>query len=97
MAFNKNKLWDIISKSVSCSKYPQTFSSPETCQFQDNSLVLVRTGLLWAASYLIMLVQIEQKYLENLTHHIRGHSIIKFALRREGFQLKCEQMKTGGR
>ena len=42
-----------------------------------------------------MLVKIEQKHLENLTYHVRGHSIIKFALRREGVPSKCEYMQTG--
>ena len=44
-----------------------------------------------------MLVKIGQKYIENQTHHIRGHSIIKFALRGEALPLKCEHMQTGGR
>ena len=44
-----------------------------------------------------MLVKMEQIYLENLTHHIREHSIIKFALRGEGVPSKCEHMQTGGR
>ena len=42
-----------------------------------------------------MLVKVEQKYLENLTYHVRGHSIIKFALRGEGVSLKCEHKQTG--
>ena len=44
-----------------------------------------------------MLVKIEQIYLENLTHHIRGHSIIKFALREEGVPSKSKHTQTGGR
>ena len=43
-----------------------------------------------------MLVKIEQKYLENLTHHIRGNSIIiEFALRGEGVPSKYEHVQTG--
>ena len=45
----------------------------------------------------MMLVKIEQKYLENLTHHIRGHSIITFALRAERVPSKSKHMQTGGR
>ena len=42
----------------------------------------------------LMLVKIEQKYLENLTYLLRGHSIIKFALRGEGVPSKCKHMQT---
>ena len=45
----------------------------------------------------MMLVKIEQKYLENLTHHIRGYSIIKFALRAERVPSKSKHTQTGGR
>ena len=45
----------------------------------------------------MMFVKIEQKYLKNLTHHIREHSIIKFSLRGEGVPSKYEYMQTGGR
>ena len=58
-------------------------------------MVLVITGLLWATSYSMMLVKMEQKYLENLAHHIRGHSIIKFALSGDGVPSKCRYMQTG--
>ena len=44
-----------------------------------------------------MLVKIKQKYLEDLTHHIREHSIIKLALRGEGIPSKSEHTQTGGR
>ena len=44
----------------------------------------------------MMLVKIKQKYLENLAHYIREHSIIKFALR-EGVPSKSEHTQTGGR
>ena len=44
-----------------------------------------------------MLVKIEQKYLENLTHHVREHSIIKFALRGESVPSKNKHMQIGGR
>ena len=43
---------------------------------------------------MLMLVKIEQKYLENLTYLVRGHSIIKFALRGEGVPSKYEHMQT---
>ena len=45
---------------------------------------------------ILMLVKIEQKYLENLTYLVRGHSIVKFALRGEGVPSKCEHMQTAG-
>ena len=45
----------------------------------------------------MMLVKIKQKYLENLTHHIRGHSIITFALRAERVPSKSKHMQTGER
>ena len=45
----------------------------------------------------MMSVKIKQKYLENLTHHIREHSIIKFALRGEEVPSKSEHTQTGGR
>ena len=45
----------------------------------------------------MMLVKITQKYLENLTHHIREHSIIKFALRGEEVPSKIEHTQTRGR
>ena len=45
----------------------------------------------------MMLVKIEQKYLENLAHHRRGHSIIKFSLRGEGVPSKRKHTQTGGR
>ena len=45
----------------------------------------------------MMLVKIEQKYLENLTHHVRGHSIVKFALRGERVSSKNKHTQTGGR
>ena len=45
----------------------------------------------------MMLVKIEQKYLENLTHHIRGLSIIKFALRGEGVPSKSKHTQIWGR
>ena len=45
----------------------------------------------------MMLVKIKQKCLETLTHHIREHSIIKFALREEGVRSKSEHTQTGGR
>ena len=45
----------------------------------------------------MILVEIEQKYFENLTHHIRGYSIIKFALRAERVPSKSKLTKTGGR
>ena len=44
-----------------------------------------------------MLVKIKQKYLEDLTHHIREHSIIKLALRGERIPSKSEHTQTGGR
>ena len=45
----------------------------------------------------MMLLKIEQNCLENLTHHIRGHSIIKFALSEEGVPSKSKHTQTGGR
>ena len=45
----------------------------------------------------MMLVKIEQKYLDNLTHHIRGYSIIKFTLRGERVPSKNEHTQTGRR
>ena len=45
----------------------------------------------------MMLAKIKQKYLENLTHHIREHSIIKFALRGERVPSKSEYTQTRGR
>ena len=45
----------------------------------------------------MMLVKIKQKYLENLAHYIREHSIIKFTLRREEVPSKSEHTQTGGR
>ena len=45
----------------------------------------------------MMLVKIKQKYLENLTHHIREYSIIKLALRGEGVPWKSEHTQTGRR
>ena len=44
-----------------------------------------------------MLVKIEQKYLENLTYFVGGHSITKFALRGERVPSKCEHMQTAGK
>ena len=41
-----------------------------------------------------MLVKIEQKYLENPTYNVRGHSIVKFALRREEVSVKYEHTQT---
>ena len=43
---------------------------------------------------ILMLVKIEQKYIENLTYLERGHSVIKFALRGEGVPSKCEHRQT---
>ena len=45
----------------------------------------------------MMLTKIKQKYLENLTHHIKGPSITKFAVRGEGVPLKWKHIQTGGR
>ena len=45
----------------------------------------------------MMLVKIEQNCLKNLTHHIRGHSIIKFARRGERIPSKNKDTQTGGR
>ena len=42
----------------------------------------------------MMLLKIEQNCLENLTHHIRGHSIIKFALRGERVSWKNKHTQT---
>ena len=44
-----------------------------------------------------MLVKIEQKYLENLTYHIREHSIIKFALRGEGDSIEMGTYASRGK
>ena len=43
----------------------------------------------------MVLVKIEQKYLENLTHRIRGHSFTKFALRERGFHRNANKYKQG--
>ena len=43
-----------------------------------------------------MLVKVKQKYLENLTYLVRGHSIIKCALREKVVPSKCEHLQTAG-
>ena len=48
-------------------------------------MVLVRTGLVWAASYSLVLVRIGQKHLENLTYHIWGIQLLSFHLGERGF------------